>query len=224
MSDIANKRSRKWSLTIHENDPALNIAYAFLKSENKAKNDPKIAIIKHDKDINEDGSPKLVHWHCIIEFENARTFQSMKNVFEGAHVEIPNNYDATIQYLIHKNDLNKYQYSESEIETNAQEWLKGHLNCELKKTLEQQEIELIQNILAGKYDSFFDLIVSYDFDMTFLQRRNSVIDELCRGLQLRQTNELIMKNTKPTAGAYENERQLIDEEEESDSDNDNTRV
>lgn len=186
MSDLDNKRSRKWFLTIHKDDEALNTITSLINEK-----EPKIALICHNKDINEDGSDKLIHWHVVLEYENARTFLSMKKTFRDCHIEQPNNFDATMQYLTHKNDPNKAQYEYDDIITNNPNWLKGHYEASLTTSDLQKEAEIIERIMQGQYEGFYDLIISNDYDMIFLARRKPIIDILFAELHQRERQQLI---------------------------------
>ena len=79
-------------------------------------------LILHDKDTTEAGQIKEPHYHLFIKFKNARTFQSIKKQFEGAHVERVLNENQSIKYLFHKTTnakaQGKYQYSPNELLTN----------------------------------------------------------------------------------------------------------
>lgn len=84
------------------------------------------AYILHDKDKWEEdteehkaGEIKKPHWHVIIAFKNARSVDSIKKELELAHVETCNFYAYT-RYLIHKDQHQKYQYSEFDILTNME--------------------------------------------------------------------------------------------------------
>ena len=202
------ERSRKWFITAHLDDKGLQFLKSLLNMDANAKNGLKIAIIKHDKDLQEDGSPKLEHYHSVIEWTNARSFESMKSAFEGCHIEKAINWTACVHYLTHKNDSNKYQYPFEDIETNSPQWLQYEYDKKIETTSKQMESDLIDNILSGKYQDFFDLVVSRDFDMTFLNARKHIIDVLFNGLHSKRLRKMIEASNVATY-------------EESDSDNDN---
>lgn len=79
------------------------------------------AFIEHDKDVNDDGTPKERHVHIILCLHNNTTINAIKNWFNGGYVDDNGNVINTLvqscsciqaqyDYLIHKRDLNKYQY------------------------------------------------------------------------------------------------------------------
>ena len=83
----------------------------------------KYAYIIHDKDIKDDGQLKKTHCHVVILYGGRRTLSSVQNEYkkwglEPRFVETCNER-AMLRYLIHKDDLDKYQYSREEIQTNV---------------------------------------------------------------------------------------------------------
>lgn len=123
-----SERSRLFLITAHQN------AACFCQMQ-EILTDGKFdlwALIKHDKDIEEDGTLTPPHWHAIIECPNARTFNSVRKQFEGAHIEIPNYKKSTYQYLLHNspNSKEKYQYDFEKIISNSPESVKDIINSE----------------------------------------------------------------------------------------------
>ena len=84
------------------------------------------ALICHDNDI-EDNKPKLKHYHFLVKYQNARSFQSMQKHFEGAHIEKANSVPMCVQYLIHQNNPEKAVYLPSDIITNNADLLQHYL-------------------------------------------------------------------------------------------------
>lgn len=79
------------------------------------------AWILHDKDTNDDGSLKKEHIHLLIFFDNARWSNSILkeiNIDNKNLIEFRENKANAIQYLIHSNNFNKYQYNISDIYSN----------------------------------------------------------------------------------------------------------
>lgn len=76
-------------------------------------------IYHNEKEI--DDTDELGHIHCVLYFKNSvRSLTTIKKFFNGSHIELTcrQRYKRCIQYLIHKNDINKFQYSISSIITN----------------------------------------------------------------------------------------------------------
>lgn len=73
----------------------------------------------HDKDFKTDGTPDKIHFHCIFDFGKSK--KSEKYVIDMLSIfDIPKplpceNFNAAVQYFIHLNDKDKYQYSKDDI-------------------------------------------------------------------------------------------------------------
>lgn len=93
--------------------------------------DPNIkswAYIVHDKDVNEDGTPKEAHVHIVIELVESRQYSTV-----GGYVGVPAQYVCAIRqkvkvgkrmmsdiggalsYLTHRNAPDRHQYNDSEV-------------------------------------------------------------------------------------------------------------
>ena len=71
--------------------------------------------IVHDKDVNDDGTPKESHIHFLLYKE--RTFRLTKflKVSQNTMIEIPRNKVDAEKYLCHENAPKKHQYSRKEL-------------------------------------------------------------------------------------------------------------
>jgi hypothetical protein len=107
---LANERSRKWFIEINQGAKCFETFKELLNDS--------WAYVLHNKDTDENGEIKTPHYHLYIEYQNARTFQAMRNRFEGAHIEAAQNREYCIQYLIHRNNPEKHQYKIDEVESN----------------------------------------------------------------------------------------------------------
>ena len=84
------------------------------------------AMILHDKDINDNGECKIKHIHIVYELRTRTRLSTelryLSKKFSinvnAISIEKMNNFVGSVQYLIHKNDSNKYQYRISDIYTN----------------------------------------------------------------------------------------------------------
>lgn len=84
------------------------------------------AFIFHDKDIDKDGVLKRRHLHLVFECPTRRRvsyyIKHLALMFgverSQVQVEVSNNLDWDIQYLIHKNNAYKYRYDFKDIVTN----------------------------------------------------------------------------------------------------------
>lgn len=76
------------------------------------------AYILHDKDKNDDGTFKKEHYHLLLFFRNARWGSSILkeiNIDNPNLIEFRENKAEAVQYLIHSNNLDKYQYNIEDI-------------------------------------------------------------------------------------------------------------
>lgn len=84
------------------------------------------AFIKHDKDTTASGVLKVLHYHLLGMTEKRKRISTMINdiaeemAIDRRLVSCKKcvSYTGAIQYLIHKNDLDKYQYKINDIFTN----------------------------------------------------------------------------------------------------------
>lgn len=84
------------------------------------------AYIIHDRDNDDKGVIKRRHLHLVLECPTRRRvsyyIKHLSLMFgvqrTQVQVEVSNNFDWDVQYLIHKNNPDKYQYDVSEITTN----------------------------------------------------------------------------------------------------------
>lgn len=86
------------------------------------------AFIKHDKDTNDNGEVKTLHFHVVV-LNSIKKRQRLSTILTAIadglgistmaiQIEALKNDIGALQYLIHKNDLDKYQYLKSDIVTN----------------------------------------------------------------------------------------------------------
>lgn len=80
-----------------------------------------VYIINHDKDNNEHGELVEPHTHIYLEYETPRKLSTIANLLEveANFIEIIRNKKGYMRYLTHKDDLDKYQYDNNEVMTNA---------------------------------------------------------------------------------------------------------
>ena len=73
----------------------------------------------HDKDVNEDGTPKKAHYHGILFFETLKTFEQVAELIKPLNGPIPQRPFGSkrncARYLCHLNNPEKYQYDEQEV-------------------------------------------------------------------------------------------------------------
>ena len=108
-------RPRNWMLVSYLPIEAI-LEYCKLPSVSR------YAIIRHDKDVNEDGTPKEPHYHVIVVYTYGRTFTALKKDFEpckavyGANTLFePCDLVWAYNYLTHRDNPEKAQYSPADI-------------------------------------------------------------------------------------------------------------
>lgn len=72
----------------------------------------------HEFDTNEDGTPKKPHYHVVLCFEGNKSvdqIQAISDRISGVMVMPVSSMPGMIQYLIHKNNPEKYQYKREDI-------------------------------------------------------------------------------------------------------------
>lgn len=91
--------------------------------------------INHDKDVDSKGELKRSHLHIVLCSMKRLRVKQLLNILSDTFITNVENIQVqevvslcgSIQYLIHLNDLNKYQYDKSLIITNDESNLDGYL-------------------------------------------------------------------------------------------------
>lgn len=133
------------------------------------------AIIKHDNDLNDDGTPKKPHFHAVLTFSDSTRLSVISNA-----LKVPCQYISKIitttrlaqEYLIHKNDKTKYQYSPSDVVSSFDyvEFLIKRDN-DLKRERLQSIANDIHNGVIREYNLFQHVsITEYAINKLFFQR------------------------------------------------------
>lgn len=74
----------------------------------------------HDKDKNPDDTEKKPHWHAIVCYGGPTSYNVVKRLTDQLNAPIPQALEAVrgyYRYLTHKDNPEKYQYSERDIKT-----------------------------------------------------------------------------------------------------------
>lgn len=83
-----------------------------------------LAVMKHDKDVSDDGHLKTLHYHVVIVLSRSCRIGTFINVllkeFTGLNenqisIEKCNSVSMQVRYLIHLDDFDKWQYDEKDI-------------------------------------------------------------------------------------------------------------
>lgn len=102
-------------------------------------------LIKHDKDTQEDGTPKRTHYHVVFSLQSkhskAHFLEALSNAI-GQHtdsisIDDLKSVEGAVRYLLHLDNPEKYPYNEWEILTN---------DNKLKRFIVGQEAWLIESM------------------------------------------------------------------------------
>lgn len=125
------------------------------------------AYILHDKDTDENGVLKKPHIHWVGR-ATPRCLSVVAN-FLGLpenDIEVVKNFDNMVMYLIHLNDIDKFQYSPDDVETNL-----PNIGQLLRR---QSEGQIVKDLASAKMQkSWYDLVqYAVDIDSYDILRRN----------------------------------------------------
>lgn len=145
------------------------------------------AYILHDKDVNENGELKKPHVHWVGR-ATPRCLSVVSN-FLGLpenDIEVVKNFDNMVMYLIHLNDIDKFQYSPDDVETNL-----PNIGQLLRR---QSEGQIVKDLASAKMNkSWYDLVqYAVDIDSYDILRRNlGVIRLIWEEVQLADAKRLL---------------------------------
>lgn len=116
LQEKEDTRSRNWTFLVYQ-DSAPENWIEILRDELKL-----LFVVSpyHQFDTNEDGTPKKPHWHVVLPFEGNKSYEQVKDISNrcsGVEVIPVKSMPGMIQYLIHKNNPEKYQYKKADIQT-----------------------------------------------------------------------------------------------------------
>lgn len=117
----------------------------------------------HDKDKNATGEPKKAHWHVIACYSGPTSYNVVKGLTDTLNSPAPQALEQVrgyYRYLTHKDNPEKYQYSEDDIKTiNGFSILDF---CDLTKgeiiSIKRELQMLIRNLNIMEYSDFMDYL------------------------------------------------------------------
>lgn len=138
-----NYRSRRHCLLLYPDDETHMQALDYIKHNYEH------LYILHDKDVNKDtGELKKAHYHVIIEFKSAKWCSALAKelgITEN-YIEQVNNYEKALEYLIHFNDDEKFQYNLDDVKGTFKDKLYKFIHNDGKDENEKS-MELIDYIV-----------------------------------------------------------------------------
>lgn len=124
-------------------------------------------LIEHDED------PDNIHFHIVLSFTNSIcTFDALKNKFPYGFISgCRYSIKSCVQYLVHLNDLTKYQYDWSDVVTNAPDKLENY-KIPGKATMDAKFKNVLNKIITGEIKEYEVDKIDYE---TFLKHRRQIM-------------------------------------------------
>lgn len=128
------------------------------------------ALIKHDNDFYDNGEIKKTHYHIYFKTRTRKTKGSIAKVFNindkqvELLIQFATNPISCIRYLIHADDLDKYQYEIKDIKSNIE--LQSYFDL---KITDLEFVKTIINDIANDIIKNFKEIVSYAISVNKLE-------------------------------------------------------
>lgn len=139
----------------------------------------------HEFDVDENGELKKPHYHCILNFDDVKSFEQIKAISDLLCSPFPVpciHLGGSVRYLIHMNNPEKYQYNASDITVGGGFNVRRYLDNEDNKKAILYEI--YEFIKGSDYTEFYQLT-----DYAFVNRPDW-FDVLLSGYTLFFTNVL----------------------------------
>ncbi|WP_349952617.1 Rep family protein, partial [Bacteroides finegoldii] len=149
------------------------------------------ALITHDKDVKEDGTPVAPHLHLMMRFsevQDTKYIAKWFNVGEQYLCKIKGRFADALMYLTHENAPEKYQYSEDDVISNF-----DFRKEKEKKSNNLRREEIINKIACGEIREFnlFDSVNAIEYDKyrrnienAFLYRQKILLKEINREMEV----------------------------------------
>lgn len=161
---MANKKYRSFAGTLYPDSESYDCEHLLSIIRSKFLD---WAYILHDKDTDDNGELKKAHIHWVGR-ATPRSLSVVSN-FLGLpenDIEIVKNFDNMVMYLIHLNDIDKFQYSPDDVESNL-----SNIGQLLRRKSEGQ---IVKDLASAKMEkSWYDLVqYAVDTDSYDVLRRN----------------------------------------------------
>lgn len=154
----------------------------------------------HDKDKNPTGEIKKSHYHIILCYNSPTTGKNVKSLVDELNQPIPLPIDSVrglYRYLTHKDNPEKYQYNEKEIQVlngfNIRDY--ADLSSADKSAIKLELTKFIKESDIMEYSDFMDRVIELDkpdyffiastntvyFNAYLISKRNKLKDQLENG-------------------------------------------
>lgn len=233
MSDKNNTKSNAFGVIIDPEKKSTNPYYelAQLQTTLLGRREFFVATIIHDKDKDSDNLPKTTHLHAYLESSVKYTKKQFLELISGflsidpirVSVKTDNNGFLLVQYLTHKNDPNKHQYSVDQVATNNADlfqvkYSQTYINPAERAERLQYDIENAKTLLAfisvqgldnaKKYQQVFNQVKKEQH--LDLDRFANTIDKLDLFIDwLEERKRILTENTDQQAQARLDEFMLV---------------
>lgn len=134
-----NKYVRNYHLRTYKSLDAVKTI--FNSNKDYFGNDSLFYYIEHNKDVLENGESNKRHIHIIIRFKNKRSMFALADLFcleVGEYIDAITDLLASIRYLIHFDNDNKFKYEFNDIITNDISILKYFESDNIRSKLPEQ--------------------------------------------------------------------------------------
>lgn len=129
--------------------------------------DAEYAYALHDKDVNDDGSAKKAHTHHLIRFDREKSINVVARELgiQPSQINWKANWEYSVQYLIHKNAPDKYQYDKSFIHGNCDIDIILQTRFDRKEAHEEAERKELSAIVdyIAMHDGIITMFMLYKF-------------------------------------------------------------
>lgn len=146
---MKDKRNYNYLCVIYEDDENFENQMDHLLYEKE------VIYIRHDQDVTEEGELKKPHYHFVIKLKTACTLSALARrvgVSENMVEPVKKSLNASLKYLIHYKDDNKYNYDLNEVKSNSEKLLKRFRELVLDETPGGEHAMSIQEYIESIHD------------------------------------------------------------------------
>ena len=148
---MKDKRFYNFTCIIYEDDEL------FIKQYNNLTSTQQSIWIRHDYDLDDDGTLKKTHYHFVVKLKNAKTisaFSKEMSINENLIEPVKKSLNGSLRYLVHYGYDDKFQYDINLVKSNSDKFLKKFLNLLSDDISEVEKVINIQDYI----DNFPDTI------------------------------------------------------------------
>ena len=135
----------------------------------------------HDKDVDEDGTPKKPHWHVIVCWDGPTTYSAAKALSDMLCAPAPqalNSVRGYYRYFTHMDNPEKYQYSADDIKhlggfdpSDFIEWTRSE-----HEAMKREVLHLIREADLYEYADLLEILDdSQKYDLLSVATNNTML-------------------------------------------------